>query len=403
MRSFSILSDTQLLSEDVHDERIHILQKLQRGLANNLGLNVSMRSLMNFFGNYHSDLPSEDDEPIRRKLKDLGYQFGGGYEANRHFWEPLISREEYLKLLPVHPADMMSKDHHPLPQQSSPQQGAENEEERVRHGGLRGYLANKAGDYLARKSVEGEPPSRFEKLVRRAGYTPRPLSKAEQNFGEMRLRGRLGVEDEQYSTNITSDDWNQWANAIRAEARDRNINLNNKHSFEDLAFFVVDNDPKIDMMGGDERTKRRVVNALWRQHLAAPHAPQQSVEDEEMSQNDIAHHEGQAACLDHYHGIVRGTPKNPYAKGSRRYSQWQNGFDNAEKGMWMTIGHENEEDDTHHDSDHQMRTYELVWQNGKKETVTGTDIADAFARAGYSSGAVHALDHYKQVKDSPPA
>lgn len=397
MPSFSILSDTELISEDTHDDRIYILQKLQRGLANNLGLNVSMRSLMNFFGSYHSELPSEDDEPIRRKLKDLGYQFGGGYQANRHFWEPLITHEEYLKLLPVHPADMVARDQH------SSQQHAENEEERVRQGGLRGYLSRKAGDYLARKSVEGEPPSRFEKAVRRAGYTPRPLSKAEQNFGELRLRGRLGAEDEEYGAEITPEDYHEWMRVIHAEAADRGINLNNKRKFEDVAFFVVDNDAKLDMLGPDERTKRQIVSTLWRQHLTAPTAQQRSIEDEEMSPRDNAHHEGQAACIDHYHGIVRGTPRNPYAKNSRRHADWQRGFDNAEKGMWMSVGRENEEEDTSPNEHHEMKTYELVWKDGTKETVTGTDIAHAFARGGYSTHMVNTLDYYKQVKDSPPA
>jgi hypothetical protein len=45
-----------------------------------------------------------------------------------------------------------------------------------------------------------------------------------------------------------------------------------------------------------------------------------------------------------------------------------------------------------------MNTYILHWLDGKTETVKGSDIADAFSRAGYGAGAIRALDWYDIVK-----
>jgi len=45
-----------------------------------------------------------------------------------------------------------------------------------------------------------------------------------------------------------------------------------------------------------------------------------------------------------------------------------------------------------------MRKFILHWLTGKIEIVEGKDIADAFTKAGYSSGALRALDWYEEVK-----
>lgn len=39
----------------------------------------------------------------------------------------------------------------------------------------------------------------------------------------------------------------------------------------------------------------------------------------------------------------------------------------------------------------------LHWLDGKKETITGTGIKDAFTKAGYGAGAVAAVDHFETV------
>lgn len=421
--SFTLLSDSSLLSEDIDDERIRILQKLQRGLANNLGLNVSLRSLMNFFLGYH--LPSEDDQTIRTKFKELGYEFGKGYDINKHFWQPLLTQDEYMQLLPD--AFNHREEEEQSPPDVLPDVEVEDEEERVRLGGLRNFIKRKAGDYLTQKVVNFDPPSKIEKLVRKAGYKPHELTRTEREIAELNMRSRLGIEDEEFSADITPHDYQEWARVIRAEAADRGANMNNKRSFEDIAFFVLDNDPKIDMIGNDEETKRDIVNMLWKQQRSAP-ATTASTEDEEASAVNSAENEGRAACMDHYHGVIRGMPKNPYAKGTRRYQQWERGFEEAELGQWTFVGKEDEEQNDqaprsfsipHEQDDHGYRKdgepkgsampeettkkFKLVWQDGKTEIVKGNNIADAFSKAGYGGGAIRALDYFKELKDSPPA
>ena len=41
-----------------------------------------------------------------------------------------------------------------------------------------------------------------------------------------------------------------------------------------------------------------------------------------------------------------------------------------------------------------MKDFTLFWLTGKSEVIKGTDIADAFRRAGYGGGALDALDFY---------
>lgn len=40
------------------------------------------------------------------------------------------------------------------------------------------------------------------------------------------------------------------------------------------------------------------------------------------------------------------------------------------------------------------RTFILHWRDGAENEIQGTDIADAFNNAGYSAGALRALDYY---------
>jgi hypothetical protein len=41
-----------------------------------------------------------------------------------------------------------------------------------------------------------------------------------------------------------------------------------------------------------------------------------------------------------------------------------------------------------------MKKFTLYWLTGKREVISGDSIADAFTRAGYSAGAIGALDFY---------
>lgn len=45
-----------------------------------------------------------------------------------------------------------------------------------------------------------------------------------------------------------------------------------------------------------------------------------------------------------------------------------------------------------------MKTFILHWLDGSTEEVTGTDIANAFARAGYGGGATKALGYWEEDK-----
>ena len=45
-----------------------------------------------------------------------------------------------------------------------------------------------------------------------------------------------------------------------------------------------------------------------------------------------------------------------------------------------------------------MKTFILHWLDGSTEEVIGTDIANAFARAGYGGGAINALDHWEEKR-----
>lgn len=42
--------------------------------------------------------------------------------------------------------------------------------------------------------------------------------------------------------------------------------------------------------------------------------------------------------------------------------------------------------------------FKLHWLDGKTEKAEGDSIADAFMKAGYSAGAIKALDYYEEIK-----
>lgn len=43
-----------------------------------------------------------------------------------------------------------------------------------------------------------------------------------------------------------------------------------------------------------------------------------------------------------------------------------------------------------------MKTFTLYWLDGKREVVKGENISQACANAGYSAGAIRALDFYEE-------
>lgn len=44
----------------------------------------------------------------------------------------------------------------------------------------------------------------------------------------------------------------------------------------------------------------------------------------------------------------------------------------------------------------QLKPFTLFWLNGQREVVHGLDAVNAMTNAGYSSGALRALDFYKE-------
>lgn len=48
-----------------------------------------------------------------------------------------------------------------------------------------------------------------------------------------------------------------------------------------------------------------------------------------------------------------------------------------------------------------MARYMLHWLHGKRNVVEGSDIADAFRKAGYGGGAIRALDYFEEIWVNP--
>jgi hypothetical protein len=46
----------------------------------------------------------------------------------------------------------------------------------------------------------------------------------------------------------------------------------------------------------------------------------------------------------------------------------------------------------------EIKEFLFVWQDGKEERSKGTSVSEAFRNLGYSSGAIRALDSWKEIK-----
>lgn len=49
-----------------------------------------------------------------------------------------------------------------------------------------------------------------------------------------------------------------------------------------------------------------------------------------------------------------------------------------------------------------MKKFRFHWLSGKISEGEGVDVEDAFRRLGYGGGAIHAVDYYEEVKQTPP-
>jgi len=46
-----------------------------------------------------------------------------------------------------------------------------------------------------------------------------------------------------------------------------------------------------------------------------------------------------------------------------------------------------------------FKKFRVYWLDGKKEIIEGSDIANAFTRAGYGQGAVAAVNYYEEIAE----
>lgn len=67
---------------------------------------------------------------------------------------------------------------------------------------------------------------------------------------------------------ITPEDYAQWLDLIKAFAEDEGADLDSPSGFQDVAFEVLDNDPKMDLYGGSEDIKQAIVNTLYHGYRA---------------------------------------------------------------------------------------------------------------------------------------
>ncbi len=68
------------------------------------------------------------------------------------------------------------------------------------------------------------------------------------------------------SHKISDSDIRKWYREIKFRATRLGFNMNRKHAFENAAYDILDNDPKLDAIGNNDDVKYEVVNDLWSLH-----------------------------------------------------------------------------------------------------------------------------------------
>lgn len=167
--------------------------------------------------------------------------------------------------------------------------------------------------------------------------------------------------DKAFSPEIKKSDYNRWMNEIHRLCKKEGRNVDTKRNFDNCAFAVLDDDPRMDVIGNDETTKVKIVSTLWHAHNAAENhkrasrgyekaAKNKAHEDEEMMMNHIdgcaTEEEETAGSEEHLlshitkagyqqahidHAKRRpGHTKSPYHVGTLRHNLWKEGYS---KGM----------------------------------------------------------------------
>jgi hypothetical protein len=141
---------------------------------------------------------------------------------------------------------------------------------------------------------------------------------------------------------ITPEDYQQWLPAIIDIGAERGININKKVEFMDLAHELLDNDPKLDAVGRDHATCRKIVSALWQMfkvnqahgdvktHVAG--MVDKAREEEEAANGLVGGEGGFEQAFATAKGVEneeRVRRRNPYQPGTLRAMLW----DEQHKGM----------------------------------------------------------------------
>jgi len=307
MSTYKLISEV-LAKQSLQGDTAVILEKVQYLFAKELGINVSLHALINFF--LGRRMPAEDDQLLRDSLRENGYKFPGGWEENQQFWKGILTKDEYDKITAEH-SIMMAQ-------------------------GARGAEENEEIDW--KKEAK-----------------------------------------------LTKKDYNLWLRVVKAEGRTQNVNINVKSNFEDVAFDLLDNDSKIDLLSGDtELAKRTIVDVLWRMHhvekavnkarevnlglnlrpagyedeetnLDTPELTP-NVEPQNPNRSKTPHvllhveQEGYEAATADYNNSKQGATNCPYATGSLRGRSWQEGYDRGEYELWGDR-EPSQEDDTMTDTE----------------------------------------------------
>lgn len=160
---------------------------------------------------------------------------------------------------------------------------------------------------------------------------------------------------------LAPEDYNFWMQTIQDLADERGIKLSNVRAFHNLAYEVLDDDPRMDEFGNDETTKQHIVSALHRSMQASISHDKASeyvgkfqrkrrlsggglgAEEEEENataliplerQKEEIRRAGHDTGSDHMRNGKghRGSRSNPYLSGTKRYNWFAAAYDHGYSG-----------------------------------------------------------------------
>lgn len=153
---------------------------------------------------------------------------------------------------------------------------------------------------------------------------------------------------------IEPNDYQEWLRVIAEVAAERGDDITNQAVFADLAYEVLENDPKLDGVGASEELTNQIVNTLWHALNTQNHHSQvgnhlqnrSDVEDEETTKKPKVKQSPDAKVMEQIHGSPslqkvyqggvstaqsdskqEGKPsKSIYTPGSFRDKVWKLGY-----------------------------------------------------------------------------